>query len=443
LNYRVEISFSSAIKFEAPAGMATAFAIAAYYIIMVYSTREDGVETNKPRIIIFSGKGGVGKTTAAAATALRCARQGLKTIVISVDIAHSLADAFQREIDLHDHNRGKPVRIADNLWMQEVDIQEELEKHWGEVSKYLAALLGASGMANTLAEELAIIPGMEDVVSLLYINQYYREKTFDVIVVDCAPTGESLRFVSMPSTLEWYIRKVFKLERNLMRVTRPIAKKLTDIPLPEDSYFAALQDLFLKLDGVDEVLLNREITSVRLVTNAEKMVVRETQRAFMYFCLYGLVVDAIIVNRLFPRDLQDVYFKDWISTQQRSLEEINRIFDPIPLRKVPLLQDEVIGTDMLSRMGDIMYEDVDPAALLYRESPYSIDQSDGGYALKIKLPFINKDYVDLMTEDGNLVVRIGSFKRHVFLPRVLSGRKPGRASLEDNVLTIPFGSMQK
>ncbi len=296
--------------------------------------------SRKPRIIIFSGKGGVGKTTAAAATALRCAQQGLKTIVISIDIAHSLSDSFQLDADLYDHNRGKPRQIHENLWSQEVDIQEELDRHWGEVSKYLAALLGASGMTDVLAEELAIIPGMEDVVSLLYINQYYRERTFDVIVIDCAPTGESLRFISMPSTLEWYMKKIFKLERSLLKVARPVAKRLTDVPLPEDSYFASMQDLFLRLEGVDEVLLDREVTSVRLVTNAEKMVVRETQRAFMYFCLFGLVVDAVIVNRLFPETLQDRYFKDWLSTQQRSLDQIRTIFDPIPIQKVNILPDE-------------------------------------------------------------------------------------------------------
>lgn len=394
--------------------------------------------SKKPRIIIFSGKGGVGKTTAAAATALRCAQQGLKTIVISIDIAHSLSDAFQLNADLYDHNRGKPRQIRENLWSQEVDIQEELDRHWGEVSKYLAALLGASGMTDVLAEELAIIPGMEDVVSLLYINQYYRERTFDVIVIDCAPTGESLRFISMPSTLEWYMKKIFKLERSLLKVARPVAKRLTDVPLPEDSYFASMQDLFLRLEGVDEVLLDREVTSVRLVTNAEKMVVRETQRAFMYFCLFGLVVDAIIVNRLFPENLQDQYFKDWLSTQQRSLDQIRTIFDPIPIQRVNILPDEVVGLEMLSKMGQMIYGDIDPSSIMHSDTVYQIDQSEGDYTLRIKFPFVKKDYVDLFKEDGNLVVRIGSFKRHVFLPRVLVGRKPGRASLEDNVLSIAF-----
>ncbi len=358
--------------------------------------------------------------------------------MISIDIAHSLSDAFQPEVDLHNHNRGLPRQVNDNLWFQELDIQEELDRHWGEVSKYLAALLGKSGIKDVLAEELAIIPGMEDVVSLLYINQYYREKTFDVIVIDCAPTGESLRFVSMPSTLEWYMKKVFKLERNLFKVARPFAKRLTDIPMPEEAYFESIGNLFLRLEGVDEVLLDREVTSVRLVTNAEKMVVRETQRAFMYFCLYGLVVDAIIVNRLFPENLQEAYFKDWLNTQQRSLQQINQIFDPIPIRKVNILEDEVVGVEMLSKMGALIYGDMDPSAVMHQDTVYQIDKSEDDYTLRIKLPFVTKEHVDLFNEDGDLVVRIGSFKRHVFVPRILLGRKPGRASLENNILSIAF-----
>lgn len=391
-----------------------------------------------PRIIIFSGKGGVGKTTIAAATALRCAELGLKTVVISVDIAHSLSDAFNLPIDLHDRNRGAPRLVRENLWLQEVDIQEELDRYWGEVSNYLAALLGSSGMTEVLAEELAILPGMEDVISLLYINQYVKKKSYDVIVIDCAPTGESLRFISMPSTLEWYIKKVFSLERNLFKVARPIAKRLTDIPIPEDSYFASLKDLFLKLDGVEEILLDREVTSVRLVTNAERMVVRETQRAFMYFCLYGLVVDAVIVNKLFPGTLRDEYFRDWLNTQHRSLEQIRHIFDPIPLHKVDILRDEVVGLERLGQVATMIYGKSDPSRVLHREQVYEIEHHPSEYILSIKLPFVTKEYVDLFKEGGDLVVRIGSFKRHVFLPRALVNRKPDRALLRNNVLKIHF-----
>lgn len=398
------------------------------------------MKRDHPRIIIFSGKGGVGKTTVASATALRCAQRGLKTIIISIDIAHSLSDAFQLQVDLHDHNRGEPREVVGNLWLQEVDIQEELDRNWGEVSKYLAAIFSTSGVTKVLAEELAVIPGMEDVVSLLYINQYYRQRNYDVIIVDCAPTGESLRFIAMPSTLDWYMKKVFHIERNILKVTRPWARKLIDFPIPEDSYFSALKELFLNLDGVDKVLLDRNTTSVRLVTNAERMVVRETQRAFMYFCLYGLVVDTVVVNKLFPESTQDEYFRDWIATQQRSLKEIRTIFEPIPVRTVNILRDEVVGIDRLNEMGDMIYGDLDPSAVLHGDSPYEISEEDGAYSLRIKLPFVRKDNVDLFKHEDDLVIRIGAFKRHVFLPRALTNLTPAGASLEDDTLTIRFVS---
>ncbi len=396
------------------------------------------MKTKDPRIIIFSGKGGVGKTTVSAATASLCASRGFDTILISIDIAHSLSDAFQLQTDLHDHNRGKPLQICEHLWMQEVDIQEELDNHWKEVSNYLAALLGSSGMTEVLAAELAIIPGMEDVISLLYINQYFIKKTYDVIIVDCPPTGESLRFIGMPSTLEWYINKIFKWQRNLFRVVRPIANKLVDAPIPEDSYFGAIHDLFLKLEGVDKILLNREITSVRLVTNAEKMVIRETQRAFMYFCLYGLVVDTIIVNRLFPMSLEHGYFQDWLNAQKESLKQIQDIFAPIPIRTINILKQEVVGLEKLSEMGRLIYGDDDPSEVLHQEALYEIAENSDGYILNMKLPFVKKDYIDLFKEKEDLIVRIGSFKRHVFLPRALLNRKPTQAKLENNVLSIKF-----
>ncbi len=405
-------------------------------IIDDWTQRNDTLKS--PRIIIFSGKGGVGKTTVAAATGLRCAELGLKTVIISIDIAHSLADSFRLDADLQDNYRGRPRPVRENLWIQEVDIQEELTNHWGDVSSYLAALLGSGGMADVMAQELAIIPGMEDVISLLYINQYYNEKTYDVIVIDCAPTGESLRFISMPTTLEWYINKVFRVQRNVLRAVRPIAKRLVDIPLPEDSYFASLYDLFTKLDGVDKVLLDKEVTSVRLVTNAERMVLRETQRAYMYFCLYGLLVDTIVVNRLFPNDLQDEFFSEWIKTQQRNMAHIKSIFDPVPIRPLAIMKDEVSGLAKLEEVARLLYGEANPAERFHDDTVYSVHQENGVYSLRLTLPFVKKENIDLYKEEGDLVIRIGSFKRHVFLPKALAERTPGRAYLRDNTLTIPF-----
>lgn len=392
------------------------------------------------RIILYSGKGGVGKTTVAAATALRCADRGYRTLVLSLDIAHSLADSFDLNISLHDKHCGQPVQVGERLWIQEIDVQEEVERFWGDVYKYLAALLNTTGLNEIVASELAIIPGMEDVICLLYINQYLTEQTYDVLILDCAPTGESLRFITMPSTLEWYMEKLFSVERNIMRVARPIARTITDVPLPGDDYFRALQGLFKRLDGVETVLLNRETTSVRLVTNAEKMVLRETQRAFMYFCLFGMAVDNVVVNRLIPSEAveQDGYFQKWIATQERYMAQIQQFFGPLPLSCIPMFDDEIIGVERLRRLADLLYGQEDPARVFYDETPYAFSKQNGQYVLSLKLPFVAKDEVELFKERDELIVRIGSFKRYILLPRAVSRRSPQSARFDGDRLRITF-----
>ncbi|MEE9165762.1 MAG: TRC40/GET3/ArsA family transport-energizing ATPase, partial [Nitrospinota bacterium] len=237
------------------------------------------------RIILFAGKGGVGKTTIASATGVSCAKKGKRTIIMSLDAAHSLSDSFDMDKRLMDRESGKPVKVNKNLWIQEIDVQEEIEENWGDIHKYISSLFNATGLDEILAEEMAILPGMEEVSALFYINRYFKEKRFDVILLDCAPTGESLRFISMPTALEWYMKKLFKLERNLARIVRPIANKVTSIPIPEDRYFQSIQNLYKKLRGIEEIMKGYRTTSVRLITNPEKIVIKETQRSFMYFCL--------------------------------------------------------------------------------------------------------------------------------------------------------------
>jgi len=259
------------------------------------------------RIIFFAGKGGVGKTSVAAATGIKVAEMGRKTMLMSLDVAHSLSDIFDLERDLLDKNKGAPVKVCENLWIQEMDIQEEIEKNWGDIHKYLSLLLNTTGIDDVLAEELAILPGMEEVSLLLYINRYAREKEFDVILLDCAPTGESLRFISIPTTLEWYINKIFKMEKTIAKYIRPFASRIYDVPIPDNDYFDAIEFLFSRLRGVDEILLDHDTTSVRLITNPEKIVLKETQRIYMYFCLYRMNIDSIIMNRILP-DNRRIFF---------------------------------------------------------------------------------------------------------------------------------------
>ena len=273
------------------------------------------------RIIFFAGKGGVGKTSAAAATGVRAAEMGRRTIIMSLDVAHSLSDIFDLDKGLLDLNRGKPLEVGGNLWIQELDLQEEVTKNWKDIHDYLSLLLNTTGLDEILAEELAILPGMEEVSLLLYINRYVKEKDYDVIILDCAPTGESIRFISIPTALEWYIKKIFKMEKALAKYVGPIARRVYDVPVPGEEYFDAIEHLFERLKGVDRILADPETTSVRLVTNPEKIVLKETQRAFMYFCLYRMNIDAVIMNRLLPPDVTDAYFQSWRENQKRYFEK--------------------------------------------------------------------------------------------------------------------------
>jgi len=392
------------------------------------------------RVLLYTGKGGVGKTTVAAATGLNLAARGKRTLVMSVDAAHSLADAFDLPVGLSDHNRGEPVPVAENLWIQEVDVTEEIGRHWKDIAGYITTLLAVTGVEEVLAEELAIFPGMEEVSALLYVNRYAREKAYDVLILDCAPTGESLRFVSLPPTLDWYMKKLFRIQRSLLKVARPVAKGVMDVPLPPERYFDNVQTLAEKLDGVDALLKDPKRTTVRLVTNAEKIVIRETQRAFMYFGLYGFTVDAVLVNRLLPEDVTDPFFAKWRRTQEQFLEEARRYFDPVPIWTLPLRDDQVVGPDALRRLGQDLYGDRDPAASYRVTPPYRYAKSGGAYVLTLELPFVEKDEVDLAVASGDLIVRIGNVRHHIPIPRTLSGASPSAARVENGKLTVRFGT---
>jgi arsenite-transporting ATPase len=390
------------------------------------------------RIIFFAGKGGVGKTSVAAATGIKAARAGKRTLVMSLDVAHSLADIFDLDRGLLDKNRGKPIKVGTNLWIQELDIQEEIEKNWGEIHKYLSTLLNTTGLDEILAEELAILPGMEEVSLLLYINRYVQTKKFDVILLDCAPTGESLRFISIPTTLEWYIKKIFKMERTIARYARPFAKRLYDVPLPGEDYFDAIELLFQRLQGVDAILVDPKITTVRLVTNPEKIVLKETQRAFMYFSLYKMNTDAIIMNRVLPEIVNDAYFEEWRDRQGEYIQQAEAYFSPIPLFCVNLFRGEILGRDSLASLAEQIYADRNPLDRLFEGEPYSLVKSDGRYQLKIKLPFIGKKDVDLNKVADELIIRVGGFKRHILLPRQVAATTAVSARLDGADLSIEF-----
>ncbi len=381
----------------------------------------------------------MGKTSIAAATAIGCTHMGYKTLVMSLDAAHSLSDIFDLEKGLMDKNKGEPIEVNRNLWIQEIDVQEEIHRNWKDVYQYIATLFNISGIDEVLAEELAIMPGMEEVSSLLYINRYVNEKVFDAVILDCAPTGESLRFISIPTTLEWYMKKVFKVERLFTKYARPVVERFYSVPLPDEGYFESLQYLFERLQGVENLLINPRITSVRLVTNPEKIVIKETQRAFMYFCLYGLCVDAIIINRILPEEVSDAHFHRWKGTQGKYIDLVKEYFSPVPIFKVGLFRDEIVGGEDLAQLSKMLYDSLDPTTRFSTENPHKFAKKNGQYLVNVKLPFITKEDVELSKSDNELIVRVGGFKRNILLPRKVAHYNPLGAKLDGESLTVTFG----
>jgi len=389
------------------------------------------------RILLFSGKGGVGKTSLAAATGLQLSRLGYRTLVMSVDPAHSLADAFDLGEDLFHAKTGDPYPIDERLAIHEVNIQKEIKRHWREISSYVISVLRTTGISDVEAEELAILPGMEELSAMMYVNQFRREQRYDVIVLDCAPTAESMRFVSMPTTLEWYMRHIFPFQRSVIKAVRPIANRVSPIELPTDSYFANVKDLFAKLEGIDELLEDPKTTSVRLVTNPERMVLRETQRAYVYFSLHGLTVDGIIVNRVLPAEVNDSFFQEWRRSQGQILDEIEAYFAPVSVRRVALFTHEVLGRERLQELAGALYgEKDDPAAVTRTAAPFSFVKRDGHYEVQVQLPFAVKGEVGLFKKGDELVVEIGTLRRHIGLPTSMAALSPSRAKLENKMLTV-------
>ncbi|SMC16704.1 arsenite-transporting ATPase [Desulfacinum hydrothermale DSM 13146] len=391
------------------------------------------------RILLFAGKGGVGKTSVAAGTGILLAERGLKTLVMSLDPAHSLSDAFDLDKRLMDVNRGRPVAVADRLWIQELDVHEEIEKHWGEVHQYLSLLLNVSGLDQVLAEELAILPGMEEVSALLHVNRYARDRAYDVLILDCAPTAESIRFVSVPKALEWYMEKIFRMERTLFRVARPMVRRVSDVPLPEDAYFESIQRLFHRLRGVDTLLSDSRTTSVRLVTNLEKMVIRETQRSFMFFSLHQLNIDAIMVNRVLHQESDDPFVKSWVEQQRSNLQLVTAAFQPLPVLQAPYYERETLGYERLKALARAIYGDTPPHHALYRHQPVSYAYEDGRPRVHIHFPFVSRHEIQLTKVGDELIIRMGAFKKKLVLPRAFARLEPEKARLEEDTLTITFG----
>ncbi|ODS33976.1 MAG: putative anion-transporting ATPase [Candidatus Scalindua rubra] len=386
------------------------------------------------RIILFTGKGGVGKTSISAATAVKCAELGYKTLVTSTDPAHSLSDSFDMEI-------GYEIKeLGNNLYGLEIDVQEELMKNWGTIQNFIKQnLVKAGGFSDIIAEELAIFPGMEELFSLLKIKTYYDQDEFDVALIDCAPTGGTVRMLSFPDILQWYMEKIFHVEKKLMKMVKPFVNPLVKIELPGDDVYGNIEDMYKKLDGLNEVLSDEKKTSVRLVMNPEKMVIKESQRAYAYLNLFNFPVDAVIVNKIFPKSAEGEYLSKWYHIQQKHLQEIKCAFSPLKILKVGFKNTEVVGFDLLRKMANELYNENDPTKIFYDKKPIEIYQRDGMNRISIHMPFTKKEDIDMWVKGGELIVKIENFKRNIILPRAFKSLDITDAKFEGERLNVTFG----
>lgn len=387
------------------------------------------------RIIVHTGKGGVGKTSISAATALRCAQMGLKTIVISTDTAHSLADSLETKIG------PEPVQLRENLWAQEVDARYSMEKYWGNFQKYLVALFSKNGIDDIVAEEVTMLPGLEEGAHLLWINRYLDEGFYDVLIVDAAPTAETLRLLSLPDVTRWWLERVLSLTRGAAKILRPIGRLIgrNVDALPDDVAMDQVRDLFDTLDRVRALLADPTRSSIRLVVNPEKMVIKETQRTYTYLNLYGYATDAILCNRVIPDDVTDPYFTMWKANQADNLEFINEAFGGLPVMTAPLFGGEVSGDTRLYKLADALYGDKNPADRMFDGQTHRIEKdAEDGYRLIVPLPFADKTDMDLYRSRDELTLRVGPYRRNIVLPYALWDLEIADAKFLDQSLNIRF-----
>jgi arsenite-transporting ATPase len=384
------------------------------------------------RILLVTGKGGVGKTTVAAATGLAAADGGHRVLVTSTDPAHSLADAL--EVDL----KPEPTAVVDRLWGQQIDTQRELDKYWGSIRRQLIEVLDWGGAAGIEAEEFLIFPGMDELFALLEVNRHVRSGDYDVVVVDCAPTAETLRLLSLPEVLSWYFEKVLPTERRIMRAARPLLSRITDLPIPEDEVFSAAQSIFTSIEGVKELMSKPDVTSARLVVNPEKMVIDEARRTYSYLGLFGYGVDGVVVNRVLPDTVSDPYFERWRTIQKGHLETVDDAFADVPRLHLRLFDDEMVGVERLRKMATELYQESDPILSYVAHSPFRIVDGPESVTMELDIPFIEKAELDVFRHGSELYVQAGPYRRSFILPDALHRREVSRARLEAGTLSVSF-----
>jgi arsenite-transporting ATPase len=385
------------------------------------------------RVLLFTGKGGVGKTTVAAATGVRCAAAGKRTLVMSTDPAHSLGDSFETEIG------SQPTRISDHLWAQQIDAQERLEDNWREIQDYMIQLMSWAGTETIQAEELTVLPGLDEIFALIDVKTHVESGSYDVLVVDCAPTAETLRLLSLPDVMQWYIERIFPVERRIVKTVRPLVSRVTTLPIAGERVFDAVERLHRNLDAVKNILTDERMSSVRLVVNPEKMVIAEARRTYTYLGLFGYRVDAVVVNRVYPPDVTDPYFGKWKDIQAEHLATVHESFEPVPILTARLFDREMVGVSLLREMGDEVYGELEASEILFRDDPIRVRKRGTGYLMTMRLPFASRDDMDIHRRGEELYVRVGSYKRNLILPQSLKRMTVREANFAGDHLEILFG----
>ncbi|MDH3365099.1 MAG: ArsA family ATPase [Thermoplasmata archaeon] len=384
------------------------------------------------RVIIYTGKGGVGKTSVAAATALRSARHGHRTVIISTDSAHSLSDSLETSLS------GSLQSISENLDGIEVDMQLELETRWKEIQTYFSDFLASQGMDGVTAKEMAVFPGMELMSALFYVEEFHKTDAYDVVIMDTAPTADTLRLLAFPDIANWYFDHLFHMVKNVIRIARVTVGKLMTAPIPSEQFLDDLESIRERLVYVRDLLTDPEITSIRLVLNPEKMVITETQRAYTYLCMYGYTVESMVINRVVPEDLHEEYFRDKLDEQRIHMKTIDEIFSPLRMMRAHQMPREVLGKDALEQLADEVFGDEDPTATYSLESPMKVFEKGERVVMAIKLPFLMDQKLELYTRKDVLTLQLGAYKKSISLPYALAGKPVLSAEVEGSWLNIEF-----
>jgi len=383
----------------------------------------------KTRILLYTGKGGVGKTSIAASTASIISSQGKKTLVISTDPAHSLGDAFGEEIG------SRPKKMAENLYAQEISVNEAINTHWGELKGYLTGLFQSQGLDPVSAEEIATLPGFDEAAQLLYLLDYYKKGEYNNIIIDSAPTGESLKLLSFPEAMTWYMDKIFPVGRLAAKLVRPVMNTIGPMPMPDDEVFKSVERLYSSLKEIRDILTNQDISTIRLVMNPDRMSFSETKRAYTYLLLYGYPVDSIFINKIYEENT-GAFFKAWRTSQEEIIKGVSESFSEIKIFKIPLLKSEPIGYNNLILMGKSIYGDITPDTIFKKETSIEFYKVDDRYFIKFKLPFADKKDLKIYNKGGELIIELGNWKRVLYLPTIYADKNPIGAEFINGFLNI-------